>query len=676
METSLWKLGNPLLAVSPWSSQTWFLALAPLCHGLQVAAMIGLLIAATQVDQVGGRKRQIDVAPSYVRWSAINIVRLSCHVVLESWLVYRRSRRYVPQPWLIANVDVEANENEAQNEDVPMQQIRPRDEARVTVPTPHIEPSPSRPLSASTDVAGAAASATETGQPKPDEEKPDGQRRSSTPPPAAAPATSSSSAAAASPAATASAGPATHTRAASTTNGGSSSSAAGSSSTSARKGRRARRAAARERDAEDDRELAPDETAAAVLAEPPAPVAALTTSALAEAAKRRADRLRRWDQAAANLDLWVCMWGFLMWVVGIVIVFPVQPAATRQPLVFGCVMAGLASSWFTCFGFAVCLLLWSAGYVLILGAWALWHLGLLRGAQPALFARASARRLPRDELDKCPLVVYAADPGEDEPVWDDPPGRPLPLAEIDAARLPHPLRVLPQNRATCGICHAEFVPPCAVAGSAEYELEVLRELPCAHTFHRECVDEWLLNHADTCPYCTQSVRDMLKNGGPAAAAAAAPSAAGSEAGAGAGAAGAATGAGDAAGPEPPELLALRRTMSRRRSQRSVRSVRSRTSARSPASAPSKSASASASVASVASRDSAEMHDSRATPAPAPRDAGSGSGSGADDSRAPSTAYETAASSALASVSVSVSASASASFRTATPGPPRADSPLP
>lgn len=45
----------------------------------------------------------------------------------------------------------------------------------------------------------------------------------------------------------------------------------------------------------------------------------------------------------------------------------------------------------------------------------------------------------------------------------------------------------------------------------EYEKnEKLRRLPCNHTFHAECVDQWLKTN-DSCPYCRKSITDHPAN---------------------------------------------------------------------------------------------------------------------------------------------------------------------
>lgn len=667
MEPAPWKLGNPLLAVSPWSSSTWFLALAPLGHGLQVLAMIALLIAATQVDSVGAPGRQISVAPSYVRWSAVNIVRLSLHVILESWLVYRHARR-VPPEWRLGDLeDMLAMGDLAR---------RPAN-AEDTEPGPHPDPSTNQPLLPSSDNEPAAGLAHAAGEKQTQEKSVEGEKlsdeemaekeksedeKTEEKPPSSAPVptrtlTGSSTDAVPILNSSTSVGSApAHSVPLSTT-----AASAASRPTSPGTSTRSRRLAARERLGETPKTDETEAVASAerILEQPPAQIASLTGEAPARemfADVGNTERLRYFEHLASNLDLWVCTWGFVMWVVGLVIAFPVEPVASHQPLVFACVTVGMLSNWFTALGFATCLVLWSLGYVLVIIAWVLWHLGILRGAQPELFPRMSAKKLPQAELDKCPLVIYAADPDEDEPEWGETPGCPLPLAEIDQARLPHPLRVLGQNKATCGICHTEFLPPCAKEGQEEYELEILRELPCRHTFHRECVDEWLLKHADTCPYCTQSVPKMLKDPAMAQVASAA-----SEDGS--------TAEGQR---EPVGLAELRRTMSRRRSQRSNRTVRSTKSTRSLES-----------IKSAANAERSAGEGSGTTKVQAEgKDDGSSSSQGSDEfhdsrevatpdipgaSRAPSrgtlsTAYETAASSL-----------ALASLRTATPV--RADTPV-
>ncbi len=59
--------------------------------------------------------------------------------------------------------------------------------------------------------------------------------------------------------------------------------------------------------------------------------------------------------------------------------------------------------------------------------------------------------------------------------------------------LPH--RVLPYSQSTCSICLDDF----------DSHSTVVRELPCGHVFHPECVDTFLTTNSSLCPLCKKSV---------------------------------------------------------------------------------------------------------------------------------------------------------------------------
>ncbi|KAI9817182.1 MAG: hypothetical protein M1827_001294 [Pycnora praestabilis] len=67
-------------------------------------------------------------------------------------------------------------------------------------------------------------------------------------------------------------------------------------------------------------------------------------------------------------------------------------------------------------------------------------------------------------------------------------GEPPPMSE-----LPH--RVLPFAQATCAICLNDF----------QSHVSTVRQLPCGHIFHPDCVDTFFRNSSSLCPLCKKSV---------------------------------------------------------------------------------------------------------------------------------------------------------------------------
>jgi len=112
------------------------------------------------------------------------------------------------------------------------------------------------------------------------------------------------------------------------------------------------------------------------------------------------------------------------------------------------------------------------------------------------------RRLtvPQEVLDNFPTYVYAADTQE-LPVIESPevvhparrnsspPRSPAEPEEHVASDNSH------FNQPTCAICLDDFVS----------RSTTVRELPCRHIYHPDCIDELLLKHSSLCPVCKTKV---------------------------------------------------------------------------------------------------------------------------------------------------------------------------
>ena len=89
--------------------------------------------------------------------------------------------------------------------------------------------------------------------------------------------------------------------------------------------------------------------------------------------------------------------------------------------------------------------------------------------------------VPQEILDKMPQYVYTS---------KDAPATPATPAAKDAA----PKKVVQYSQPTCPICLDDFV-------SGE---TTIRELPCGHIFHPECIDPFLKSSSSLCPVCKRS----------------------------------------------------------------------------------------------------------------------------------------------------------------------------
>lgn len=134
---------------------------------------------------------------------------------------------------------------------------------------------------------------------------------------------------------------------------------------------------------------------------------------------------------------------------------------------------------------------------------------------PCIIRKLRPASVPKRELDQCTTVCYVPDPNESTPepsIYSTvEQGDIVARDAIDHARLPHPAAVLSANQRMCAVCHSSFTPPRLIDGQQKYAATPLRKLPCGHVFHIECVEPWLLQRSDKCPYCNQNVRELLRS---------------------------------------------------------------------------------------------------------------------------------------------------------------------
>ena len=106
------------------------------------------------------------------------------------------------------------------------------------------------------------------------------------------------------------------------------------------------------------------------------------------------------------------------------------------------------------------------------------------------------QKVPQKLLDKMPLYVYTSKlaplttPTKEKDETTTPTPHSFPLTQ----RKTLPKRDVPFSQTTCPICLDDF----------EHNDTVVRELPCQHIFHPECVDEFLRTNSSLCPMCKKS----------------------------------------------------------------------------------------------------------------------------------------------------------------------------
>jgi len=104
------------------------------------------------------------------------------------------------------------------------------------------------------------------------------------------------------------------------------------------------------------------------------------------------------------------------------------------------------------------------------------------------------RRLtvPQEVLDKMPLYIYTDDKELTPPSTGAPENSPSASTTLPPPPSQH--YATPFSQPTCAICIDDFEP-----GSS-----TVRQLPCGHIFHPDCVDSFLTNNSSLCPLCKKS----------------------------------------------------------------------------------------------------------------------------------------------------------------------------
>ena len=118
-------------------------------------------------------------------------------------------------------------------------------------------------------------------------------------------------------------------------------------------------------------------------------------------------------------------------------------------------------------------------------------------------------------LDKLPVHSYkvgATNEAEKEtlqvPSQPQPLNLPSPSVDAETGHKPGPLsrRSSAPALATNGMSTSFSQPTCPICmDDFEPNETQVRELPCHHVFHPDCIDTFLLNHSSLCPMCKQSV---------------------------------------------------------------------------------------------------------------------------------------------------------------------------
>ena len=105
--------------------------------------------------------------------------------------------------------------------------------------------------------------------------------------------------------------------------------------------------------------------------------------------------------------------------------------------------------------------------------------------------------VPVEHIETFPLFTYSYD--APVPSFETPPQSPDPIQRLLSQSAPSSLSTRINTRTdyqpTCLICLDHF----------ESRATIIRELPCGHIFHPECIDEFLSEISSLCPICRTSM---------------------------------------------------------------------------------------------------------------------------------------------------------------------------
>ncbi|QNQ00561.1 YALIA101S02e18668g1_1 [Yarrowia lipolytica] len=121
-----------------------------------------------------------------------------------------------------------------------------------------------------------------------------------------------------------------------------------------------------------------------------------------------------------------------------------------------------------------------------------------------------AKGLARAVLDAIPLMRVMIGSQEDEKDKGTAPGE----SSSSPAMSTHKRDVSNVSvKSSCDMSRMETLPVyiqeddnCAICFDNFEDNQIIRQLPCTHRFHADCVDHWLLNSSSQCPMCRMNLR--------------------------------------------------------------------------------------------------------------------------------------------------------------------------